>query len=56
MAYATGLRILAALCCLTVIGIPLGAVFWWKARQKEKAKEQEQEHLRQMAEAQENNG
>ena len=51
MAYATGLRILAALCCLTVIGIPLGAVFWWKARKVENAKEREQENLQKIAES-----
>jgi len=47
MAYATGLRILAAVCFLTVIGSPLGVVFWWLARQKEKERERELKMLEQ---------
>jgi len=39
MAYATGLRLLAALCFLTVIGAPFGVWFLRKAKQKEREKE-----------------
>lgn len=46
MAYATGLRVLAAFCMLTVIGIPFGILLWWKARKVEKEKEQAYEQLK----------
>jgi len=39
MAYATGLRLLAALCFLTVIGAPFGLFFLKKAKEKEREKE-----------------
>jgi len=40
MAHKTGLRFIAALFCLTGVGIPIGALIWWKARQAEKEIEQ----------------
>jgi len=46
MAYATGLRLLAAVCFLTVIGAPLGVWFLIMARRKEAEREQELEALR----------
>jgi len=53
MAHATGLRLLAALCFfiggITIIGSvvfwPLGYLFWKKAREVEKEREQELEAL-----------
>jgi uncharacterized iron-regulated membrane protein len=51
MAYATGLRLLAALLCFTIVGLPIGALLWWKARKVEKAKEREQENLQKIAES-----
>jgi ABC-type methionine transport system permease subunit len=39
MSYATGLRLLAALCFATIIGAPLGLFLLWQARKKEKEKE-----------------
>lgn len=50
MAYATGLRLLAAFCFFTIILSPLGVVFLWKARKKEAAAERRQEALEQLAE------
>jgi len=41
MAYATGTRLLAALFCLTGVGIPIGLFLLWKAKQKEQEREQE---------------
>jgi len=49
MPYATGLRLLAAFCSMTVIGLPLGLFFWWQARKKEKAAEKRQQALEQLA-------
>jgi hypothetical protein len=40
MAYKTGLRFLAALFCLTGIGLPIGLLLWHKARKAEKEIEQ----------------
>ena len=45
MAYATGTRVLAALFCLTGIGIPVGLWLIHKARQKENEREQELESM-----------
>jgi len=45
MAHATGTRLLAALCVLSVVLSPLGVVLWWIARKKEKARENELERL-----------
>lgn len=53
MAYATGLRIMAALCFfiggVTIIGSvvlwPLGYLFWKRAKEKEDEREQELEAL-----------
>jgi len=39
MTYATGLRLLAALCFFSIILSPLGVFFWWQAKKKEKEKE-----------------
>ena len=50
MAHATGLRLIGGICMLTVVGIPLGVVFWYKARQKEKERERELEALEKIAE------
>ena len=50
MAYATGLRLLAAVCCFTIILSPLGVFFWWMARRKEKAKERREAALEEIAE------
>lgn len=49
MAYATGLRILAFLCFMSIIGSPLGVFFWIQARKKEKAAERRQAALEQIA-------
>jgi len=51
MAYATGLRLLAGLFCLTGVGIPIGVVFWYLARQKEKERERELEAIEQAADS-----
>lgn len=60
MAYATGLRLLAAInffLCITIVLAPicgpLGILFWRKAKQKEKEKERELENLEKIAENQE---
>jgi len=45
MAYATGLRLLAAFCFFTIILSPLGVVFWWQARKKEQERERELQAL-----------
>jgi uncharacterized iron-regulated membrane protein len=52
MAYSTGLRLLAAFCCFTIVLSPLGLVFWWLARKKEAEREREVEALEQLAEEQ----
>ena len=49
MAYATGLRLLAAVCCFTIILSPLGVFFWYLARKKEKERERELAALEQAA-------
>lgn len=49
MAYATGLRLLAAFCSMTVIGLPFGLLFWWLARRKEKEREREVAALEELA-------
>jgi len=41
MAYATGLRLIGALCMFSVVGIPLGLVFWYKARKVEQERKHE---------------
>jgi len=43
MAYATGLRLIGALCMLTVVGIPFGLLFWYKARKVEQQRKQERQ-------------
>lgn len=57
MAYATGLRLLAAVnffLCITIILAPicgpLGILFWRQAKKKEKKREQELEALEKIAE------
>lgn len=49
MAYSTGLRLLAAACSLTIIGLPFGLMFWWLARKKEKEREREVAALEELA-------
>lgn len=49
MAYSTGLRLLAAACSLTVVGLPFGIMFWWLARKKERERERELELMEQAA-------
>jgi len=51
MAHATGLRLLAGFCFITVVLSPLGIVFWWLARKKEQEREKELEMLEQAAES-----
>jgi len=41
MAHATGLRLIAAGCILTVVLSPLGVALWVIARKKEKQRESE---------------
>jgi len=41
MPHATGLRIVGALCFFTIVLSPLGVIFWWLARKKEKEREKE---------------
>lgn len=57
MAYATGLRLLAALCffaslsiILAPVTIPLGVFFWWKAKKKENEKERREQKREQFHE------
>jgi len=47
MPHATGLRILAGLFSLTIIGLPIGVLFWWIARKQEKERKRELEALEQ---------
>lgn len=49
MAYKIGLRLLAAVCFLTVIGTPLGIIFLWKANKEEKKIEQHRQNMQEAA-------
>jgi len=45
MAHATGTRLLAALCCLSIVGLPIGIPLWMHARKKEQEAKRRQEAL-----------
>ena len=52
MSYATGLRVLAALFGMTIIGLPISILLLWKAHKVEAKREQEQEAIQKLAEEQ----
>lgn len=50
MAYKTGLRLLAALFCLTGVGIPIGLLLLYKATKEEQRIEQHRTNMEAAAE------
>lgn len=49
MAYKTGLRVLAALFSLTIIGLPVGVLLWRKARREEQRIEAQRQAMQDLA-------